>query len=173
MGLERVSADDIDDLRAFLSEVDLTMAGLGEPAVRLWIERDAAGEIVGSTGFEVSENGEHALIRSVAVAPHRRTAGAGSRLACFVLQEAQAAGATRAWLFSRRSGPFWQKLGFTSADRIELAAALPSSRQVRHFVESGRLEREVAGPGPFEPDGYCSAARLSLLRAARSTRTET
>ena len=53
-------------------------------------------------------------------------------------------GAERAWLFSRRSGPFWQQLGFTSADRDELAQALASTHQVRLFTETGQLQLEVA-----------------------------
>jgi N-acetylglutamate synthase-like GNAT family acetyltransferase len=144
MNLERVSPADVYEVRSFLHEVDLTLAGIDEPTVRLWIERGDGGEIIGSTGFELSEDNDHALIRSVAVAPSHRVVGAGSRLARYALQEARAAGASRAWLFSRRSGPFWQKLGFSAADRDELAAALPNTHQVRLFVQSGQLEREVA-----------------------------
>ena len=152
MSFARVSLNDVDDLRGFLRDVDLTLAGLDEPTVQLWVERNANGEIVGSTGFELSEDHKHALVRSVAVAPQHRTAGAGSRLARYAMDQAHAAGATRAWLFSRRSGPFWQKLGFTSADRNELAAALPEAHQVRLFVESGQLEREVAWSQPLGDD---------------------
>lgn len=144
MNLERVAVADAAEVRSFLHEVDLTLAGIDEPTVQLWIERGDQGEVVGSTGFELSEDKRHALIRSVAVAPSYRVAGAGSRLARYALQQARAAGATRAWLFSRRSGPFWQKLGFAGADRDELAAALPHTHQVRLFVQSGQLEREVA-----------------------------
>jgi hypothetical protein len=46
------------------SDVDLTLAGLDESAVRIWLERDADGEIIGSTGFELSDDREHALIRT-------------------------------------------------------------------------------------------------------------
>lgn len=144
MGLRRVSAADVDDLRGFLDEADLTLAGLQEPAVQLWIERDGNGEIIGSTGFELSADNEHALIRSVAVGPGHRTAGAGTRLARYALDQARRAGAGRAWLFSRRSGPFWQKLGFTTAGCDELAAVLPRAHQVRLFTATGQLEREVA-----------------------------
>jgi N-acetylglutamate synthase-like GNAT family acetyltransferase len=142
--LERVSPADIAPIRAFLKAADLTLAGLDAPAVRLWIERDGQGRIVGSTGFELSADGRHALIRSVAVAPEHRTVGAGSRLARFAMEEAREAGVERAWLFSRRCGPFWQKLGFAAADRDELAAALPDTHQVRLFIETGQLGREVA-----------------------------
>jgi N-acetylglutamate synthase-like GNAT family acetyltransferase len=139
-----VSLSDVDGLRGFLRDVDLTLAGLDEPTVQIWVDRNSDGEIIGSTGFELSMDRKHALIRSVAVAPQHRSAGAGSRLARHAMDQAYAMGATRAWLFSRRSGPFWQKLGFTSADKYELAAALPETHQVRLFVESGQLEREVA-----------------------------
>jgi N-acetylglutamate synthase-like GNAT family acetyltransferase len=144
MRIEPVSADDVAAVREFLRDADLTLAGLDAPAVRLWIERDGDGRIVGSTGFEQSLDGRHALIRSVAVAAGHRTAGAGSRLARFALDQARDAGVERAWLFSRRSGPFWQKLGFVGADRDELAAALPDAHQVRLFIETGQLGREVA-----------------------------
>jgi N-acetylglutamate synthase-like GNAT family acetyltransferase len=142
--IERVSDVDLEEIRAFLREADLTLAGLEAPTVQLWIERDKCGEIVGSAGFELSANRKHALIRSVAVAQQRRSAGAGSRLAKFALERAHEAGATRAWLFSRRSGPFWQNLGFTRADREQLAATLPDTHQVLLFVETGQLDREVA-----------------------------
>lgn len=144
MPLSPVSPKEAELLRSFLHDADLTLAGLDDRAVRLWIERDSDGTIIGSTGFELSEDGKHALIRSVAVLPSRRAAGAGSQLASFALQQAAQAGAERAWLFSRRSGPFWQKLGFASADRSALAIALPDTQQVRLFTRTGQLDHEVA-----------------------------
>jgi N-acetylglutamate synthase-like GNAT family acetyltransferase len=142
MRVQRVVAGDIPALTEFLRTVDLTLSGLDSPTVRLWIERDDTGRIVGSTGYEIVA--EHVLIRSVAVDPAAHTAGAGSRLARFAFARAAEEGARRAWLFSRRSGPFWQKLGFEPADRGELALVLADTHQVRLFVESGQLQREVA-----------------------------
>lgn len=150
VSFDLVSPSDLDSLRQFLTEADLTLAGLDAPTVRLWVERDDTGSFIGSTGYELSENGEHALIRSVAVAPGRRESGAGTRLALHALVEATGGGATRAWLFSRRSGPFWQKLGFREADRYDLAAALPSTHQVQLFTESGQLDREIAWSRPLD-----------------------
>lgn len=131
-------------LTNFLRTVDLTLSGLDSPTVKIWIARDDTGAIVATTGFELSEDGHHALIRSVAVHPFAQREGEGSRLALFALARAAETGAQRAWLFSRRSGPFWQKLGFEAADRNELAHALDTTHQVRLFVESGQLNREVA-----------------------------
>ncbi|MFK3835002.1 GNAT family N-acetyltransferase [Microbacterium sp. NPDC087868] len=103
-----------------------------------------SGAIVGSTGFEISADGRDALIRSVAVAPTQRARGRGRALASFALEHAAEEGARRAWLFSRRSGPFWQSLGFVPADRDELAQALAGTHQVRLFQQTGQLRCEVA-----------------------------
>lgn len=138
------------DVRAFLTEADLTLAGLDAPGLRLWLERDSAGTVVGSTGFELSADGEHALVRSVAVASSLRADGAGTRLATHALAEAAAAGAERAWLFSLRSGPFWQKLGFVPADRDALAGALADTHQVQLFRATGQFAREVAWTRPLD-----------------------
>jgi N-acetylglutamate synthase-like GNAT family acetyltransferase len=111
--------------------------------VKIWIECDPNGETVGSTGLELSNDCKHVPIRSVAVAPQFRAAGAGSRLARYAMDQAYTMGATRAWLFSRRSGPFWQQFGFVGADKYELAAALPKTHQVRlpADVETDVLKR--------------------------------
>jgi len=140
---------DVTALTTFLREVDLTLSGLDAPTVRLWITRSGDGEIIGSTGYEISGDGKHALIRSVAVSSTHRSRGQGSALARFALDRAAAEGATMAWLFSRRSGPFWQSLGFDSADRNELADALADTHQVRLFRQTGQLDREVAWSRPL------------------------
>lgn len=167
VGFERVSSVDVVELREFLTEVDLTVAGLDEPAVKLWIERGPHGEIIGSTGLELSEDGEHALIRSVAVAAGHRSAGTGSRLARHAIEQARAAGASRAWLFSRRSGAFWQKLGFVPADCDELAAVLAGAHQVRHFAATGELASEVAWTRGLTGAQTGRRDRWDLVRSAR------
>lgn len=58
-------------------------------------------------------------------------------------------GGIDAWLFSRRSGPFWQSLGFVAADREELVARLGDTHQVSLFVRTGQIEREVAWTRPL------------------------
>jgi N-acetylglutamate synthase-like GNAT family acetyltransferase len=147
--LELCRASDVQALTSFLREVDLTLSGLEAPSVRLWLERNERGEVVGSTGYEISADGQHALIRSVAVSRLHRSRGRGSELADFALQRAIAEGATKAWLFSRRSGAFWQSLGFEPADRDELAEALADTHQVRLFQQTGQLGREVAWSRPL------------------------
>ncbi|MGN8552472.1 UNVERIFIED_CONTAM: GNAT family N-acetyltransferase [Microbacterium sp. SLM126] len=149
MKLEECRPTDVEALTAFLGEVDLTLSGLDAPSVRLWVERDERGVIVGSTGYEINADREHALIRSVAVSPSQRGRGRGSALARFALDRAAQEGATTAWLFSRRSGPFWQSLEFEPADRVHLARALADTHQVRLFRQTGQLDREVAWSRPL------------------------
>jgi len=143
--LVRATNAEIAEISEFLSIADLTLSGLESTSVHLWISRDeTTGRIFATTGYESSEDGQHALIRSVAVAPELRGGGIGLDLAEFAMDRAVEAGAKQAWLFSRRSGPFWQKAGFSSADTKDLAVALASTHQVQLFAETGQLEREVA-----------------------------
>jgi N-acetylglutamate synthase-like GNAT family acetyltransferase len=138
----RAQPADLFELRLFLTTAELTLSGIDDPRLPLWIVVDADGRIEGTTGFELF--GSHALIRSVAVAPSLRERGLGSELARFALDRATEAGADTAWLFSRRSGAFWQKLGFESADRDELARVLAPTHQVTEFAATGQLGREIA-----------------------------
>ena len=142
--LTEATEADTAELEEFLGLADLTLSGLDSTRVRIWIERSPERGIVGSAGYEISEDGKHALIRSVAVHPEERSGGRGSVLARFALDRAEAEGVERAWLFSRRSGPFWQRLGFAPADKDELAEALAATHQVRLFRDSGQLADEVA-----------------------------
>lgn len=146
-----VRAADVPDLARFLRDADLTVAGLDAPGLRCWIERDVDGAVVGSTGYEASDDGVHVLVRSVAVAPDRRAGGHGTRLARFALDRAAESGATTAWLFSRRSGPFWQGLGFVPADLADLAGALATTQQVQLFARTGQLDVERAWSRPLVP----------------------
>ena len=136
--------DEIDELGAFLGLCDLTVSGLDSPSVSLWIVRGASRQISASTGFELSSSRRDALVRSVAVHPDFRGTGTGLKLAQFALDASAAAGAERAWLFSRRSGEFWMRLGFVRTTTEDLGLALPYTHQVELFRQTGQLEREVA-----------------------------
>lgn len=138
----RASSADAFALGEFLRSMDLTTVGLDDPQVFLWIDLDPDGRIIASTGFELTD--DNALIRSVAVAPFLRRSGRGRELAQFALDRAASVGARRAWLMSRRSGPFWERLGFVPADIHRLEAALLTTSQVRAFAASGQLDYETA-----------------------------
>lgn len=150
--MERVGPGDVDALRRFLRAADLTVSGLDPSTVDLWVTRDEHGAIIASTGYELSSDTHHALLRSMAVAPAYRSAGLGTRLARFTLRQAADDGAQSAWLFSRRSGPFWQRLGFAPANREELVASLGITHQVQLFTQTGQLHVEQAWQRPLSND---------------------
>lgn len=152
---------DVPDLVDFLTRSDLTLSGLDAPSVRLWLLRDEDGTVRGSTGYEMSGDGANALIRSVAVDPSLRGRGLGIELGRFALDRAGDEGAHRAWLFSRRSGPFWRRLGFVPADRARLAQVLATTHQVRLFQETGRLDREVAWSRPLGERPHAFPPRIT------------
>jgi hypothetical protein len=132
---QRVSPTDIDVLRQFLTEADLTLAGLDAPTVRLWVQRDGTGAIIGSTGYEASAEGHHALIRSVAVARGHRSAGAGSRLAMHATEPTM---------------PGYSLVDpVQPAERDALARVLSETHQVQLFEQTGQLGREVAWSRPL------------------------
>ena len=142
--LRPLTPADVPDLLRFLTRADLTGSGLRDPAVRLWVLRDATGQVQGSAGYELSEDGRQALIRSVAVDASRRGEGLGLRLAGFTLERAAEEGARQAWLFSRHRGPFWRRLGFEPVDRDALARVLAGTHQVQLFQSNGQMQHEVA-----------------------------
>lgn len=117
--LTPASAADTAALTEFLSGVDLTVSGLDSPSVRIWTERDNRGEIIATTGFELSADNQHALVRSVAVHPSVQRTGAGTKLATFALARADEKGAERAWLFSRSSGQLAQEVAWSKSLRAE------------------------------------------------------
>ena len=63
----RVTAADVAEVRAFLVRADLTLSGIDDPAVRLWLLRGNDGGILGTTGYELSADEGDVLVRSVAV----------------------------------------------------------------------------------------------------------
>lgn len=142
--LVRLTPADVPDVLRLLTRADLTGSGLRDPDVRLWLLRDATGQVRGSAGYELSEDGQQALIRSVAVDASWRRAGLGLRLAAFTLERAAEEGARQAWLFSRHRGPFWRRLGFEPVDRDALARVLAGTHQVRLFQRTGQMQHEVA-----------------------------
>lgn len=143
-GLAVLAPTDVPELKVFLLRAGLTSSGLGDPAVRMWLLRTPEGQLQACAGYELSDDGEHALIRSVAVDASRRREGLGHRLAEEVLDRAVQEGARRAWLFSRRGGSFWERLGFRPADRAALTGVFARTHQVRHFQCIGLMHEEVA-----------------------------
>lgn len=161
-----VTNDDVQELRAFLSEADLTIAGLDSTAVRVWVERDHDGEIVGSTGYETSTDGADVLIRSVAVSSTRRAAGAGTRLARFALEEAASLGARRGRGSSHADrGPSGRS---SDSARLTGANSLPCCPARSKYAS---LPKPVSSSGQWRgcATSQLSAPHLAALPGRRSS----
>lgn len=133
---------DMAAIRACLEASDLTLAGVGSTDLRLFVLQTRAGQTAGVTGYEIA--GSHALVRSVAVAPAMRGHGLGGLLAELAFDHATGSGAHQLWLFARRTGAFWQRLGFRLTPTDELVTVLRHTQQVSHFMETGQVDREIA-----------------------------
>jgi N-acetylglutamate synthase-like GNAT family acetyltransferase len=142
-----VSRGDAFELTEFLQAADLSVDGIGQSEVHLWIDLDADGRIVGSTGFEL--DGQDALLRGIAVHPALLETGRRTELARFALDRATSIGATRAWLLGRRAGSLWQDLGFETANIADLEEALGATHPVRALAASSQLAYQTAWSRPL------------------------
>lgn len=142
--VKEATLDDKAALEAFLKRNNLSSFELLVPGSIYWLVRDkTSGEIIASAGLEC-EPGEAVLLRSVAVLSEQRKSGWGKLLSERALRTARSRGYKTAYLFSSSTGGYWQRFGFEEIGTDELVAALPTSPQVRRFIESGKILRERA-----------------------------
>ncbi len=73
--------------------------------------------------------GADALIRSILVLPAARGRGFGAVVVQGLIAQAKQHGAERLWLLTTDASPFFEKLGWRTADRSEAPAAIAQSRQ--------------------------------------------
>ena len=142
-----VSRGDAFEVTEFLRAAELSVDGIGQPEVHLWVDLDSDGRIVGSTGFEL--DGQDALLRGIAVHSSLAETGRRTELARFALDRATSIGATRAWLLGRRAGSLWQDLGFEPAHIADLEEALASTHPVRSLAASSQLAYQTAWSRPL------------------------
>jgi N-acetylglutamate synthase-like GNAT family acetyltransferase len=147
--LRRSTCADVAAAEALLAQAALTVAGLRDPALDLWVLCDAGGAVVGTAALEHSGSGEDVLVRSVALVPGLRGRGLGEALARHALVQARRAGARRVWLFSSRAGSFWQRLGFHRSSVSALTAVLRAAPQVVAFGDSGQLPHKMVWQRPL------------------------
>ena len=140
--IRRAYASDVATIVALLQTVDLLTHDVLAPNSYYWVAEDQHQQLVGVAGVEVDQT--VALLRSVAVPPHLRNQGVGKVLVRHALDFIRAAGCERVYLFSTRSGSYWQRLGFDRVPVEEVAQMLPTAPQVLRFHAIGKLARETA-----------------------------
>jgi N-acetylglutamate synthase-like GNAT family acetyltransferase len=123
-------------------QVDLLGDDILAPNTRYWVAEENNHILVGSVGLELGV--DSALLRSVAVLPGFRNIGLGRNLVNVAMTYAKKIGCKRIFLFSMRSGKYWQKLGFQKTPVDELVQSLPDIPQVLKFTSIGKLAIETA-----------------------------
>ena len=73
--------------------------------------------------------GPDALIRSIVVSPQARSRGFGVLVTQALARQAREAGVERLWLLTTSAAPFFERLGWASADRTQAPEAITRSQQ--------------------------------------------
>jgi amino-acid N-acetyltransferase len=99
-------------VEALLTASGLPLEGVHD-ALPCFIVADDAGDIVGVAGIEAcGVAGEHALLRSVAVAPTWQKRGLGRALVTRTIAEAEARGAKALYLLTTTAEAYFPSFGF-------------------------------------------------------------
>jgi amino-acid N-acetyltransferase len=102
---------------ALLTASSLPLEGVHE-ALPCFVVAEDAGAIVGVAGIEAcGVAGEHALLRSVAVAPSWRSRGLGRVLVTRAIAEAEARGTKALYLLTTTAESYFPSFGFTKTSR--------------------------------------------------------
>lgn len=118
--------EDLDDVRALLRSVDLTLDGI-EDHIRTFVTARDGERLVGCGGAEAYQFA--ALIRSIAVDPDYRGMGLGRRLVRELLDRLASRGLREFYLLTIDAEPYFRKRGFKPIDRDEVHPQLLGSAE--------------------------------------------
>jgi amino-acid N-acetyltransferase len=115
--LRRATRGDETAVAALLTASGLPLDGVHE-ALPGFVVAEDAGEIVGVAGIVgCGIAGEHALLRSVAVAPTWRSRGLGRAIVTRAIADAEARGAKAIYLLTTTAEGYFPSFGFTVTAR--------------------------------------------------------
>ena len=115
-------------LEALLTEANLPLEGVVDAFPDGFALARLDGAIVGAAGVE--RWGEHALLRSVVVAPAQRGQRLAEALVADRIAWARSHGATAIYLLTLSADRYFERLGFTRLERSKLPAELAGSTQL-------------------------------------------
>lgn len=123
-----------------LPNQDITDAGR-----RFW-RVDAPDGLLGYGGLEIY--GRDGLLRSVVVPSERRGKGNGLAVVDAIFQEAVALGLERLWLLTIGAAGFFERIGFTRAERGEAPPDIRASAQFAGLCPGSAvcLRRDLVSP---------------------------
>jgi len=126
MELRHLSPSELERARPLLVANDLPVADLDDPANELFGAFDA-GDLIGVVGLQRCDG--VGLLRSLAVASSRRTAGIGRALCDHVLDIAREHGFGAVYLMTTGAADYFAGLGFTPVERADAPASIRTTAQ--------------------------------------------
>ena len=126
--ITNASSDDLRDILALLSMVQLPHDGVAENVSGFLIARDESSRLVATIGLE--RHGNTALLRSAAVAPEFQGCGIGSQLTQNVLQRAAKIDVEKVVLLTSTASEFFaRRFGFCETSRAVFDEELAGSSE--------------------------------------------
>ncbi len=138
-----IAPEALHELVAALEAAHLPTSDVRDEARRFFRFDDTS--TLGFAGIEGA--GADRLLRSVVVLPSRRHAGAGIALVAALERLARSQGIERLHLLTTTAQPFFERCGFTIADRASAPAAIAASREFRSLCPSSAayLVKSIGG----------------------------
>lgn len=147
--LRLATAQDETAVNALLTAAGLPLDGVHEALACFVVAEDGA-DIVGVAGIEAcGRSGEHALLRSVAVAPSWQKRGLGRALVARTIAEAEARGAKALYLLTTSAERYFPSFGFSVTTRDD-------------------VPDEVRATAEFQ--GACPASAIAMVRKSTELR---
>ena len=116
---------------SLLTASGLPLDGVHE-ALPCFVVAEHAGDIVGVAGIEACGTaGEHALLRSVAVAPSWRSRGLGRSLVTRTLAEAESRGVRALYLLTTTADKYFPNFGFSVTTRDAIPADVQGTAEFK------------------------------------------
>ena len=122
--IEPATERDLPGIRVLLERLHLPLAGVDEHLPTMLVAREGE-EVVGTAGLELYAGG--ALLRSVAVLPHRQGKRLGHQLTDAALRLAAARGAGAVFLLTTTAERFFPRFGFERITREEVPRTVRAS----------------------------------------------
>ena len=127
--LRAASLEDEAGVAALLTSAGLPLEGVRE-ALTCFVVAEDAGEIVGVAGIEAcGVVGEHALLRSVAVAPSWQKRGLGRALVTRAIADAEGRGVKALYLLTTTAEYYFPSFGFTAVPRDSVPDDVKATRE--------------------------------------------
>ena len=128
VSIANATFDDVEEILALLSRVDLPPDGVAENVEGFLLARDNTSQLVATIGLE--RHGNVGLLRSAAVTPEFQRSGIGSLLTKHLLERAAKEGVERVVLLTTTARDFFaSRFGFSETPRNAFDEALASSSE--------------------------------------------